>query len=174
MNPHQQALHWAHQYLIKSEKSEILSQLKIVETAYSLVYKIETTKQTVYLKQVPKALFLEPTTLIFLNGKNTEHIPTLLAQNTELRCFIMTASGDISLRQRFNEAQVQKGILNYTHIQRSLESEPQALFRLDIPDWRLKAFSSLYAQLIKKEELLTVNCPNFNLTSAISPSLRIL
>jgi len=158
MNLHQQALQWAKQYLIEQEQSRILSDTKIVETAYSIVYKIETTKQTVYLKQVPQALFLEPDTLLFLHQQSCKNIPEILAIHRTLRCFIMSASGDISLRHSFKELihfdQLAQGIEHYTTIQRALENKTEQLSSLGLPDWRLNRFPSLFQQLLQQHALL--------------------
>src|SRR5690242_16976829 len=101
MNPCEQALQWAVQYLVSHEESSIVNHQKIAQTSYSVVFKIETTKNIVYLKQTPKELFLEPEMLYFLNKHGCRNVPELLAENNELHCFIMTSCGDSSLRHLF-------------------------------------------------------------------------
>ena len=158
MNLHEKALQWAKQYLLLLKKSTTLRHRIIVETSYSVVYQLETTHDTVYVKQVPKALFLESQTVRFLHQHACKNIPAIIAENAELHCFVMTACGTISLRHLFNGEvnvdQIKQGILNYTNIQRVLESKIQPLLSLGIPDWRLEHFPGLYEKLIQQEDLL--------------------
>lgn len=158
MKFHEKALQWAIQYLLLHEKSTILRHQIVVETSYSVVYQLETTHDSFYVKQVPKALFLESQILRFLHQHACKNIPKIIAENAELNCFMMTACGTISLRHLFNEEinvdQLKQGVLNYTNIQRLLESEIQPLLSLDIPDWRLAHFPDLYENLIQEDDLL--------------------
>jgi hypothetical protein len=158
MNQCEQALQWAEQYLTSDKNNNIVNSQQIIQTAYSIVHKIETTEGIVYLKQTPKELFLEPKTLIFLNKIGCRNIPEFLAMSATLDCFLMRSCGDESLRHLFNGQlnlnQLKKGITNYTHIQRSLENKVQQMLSIGIPDWRLDKFSLLYSQLIHQDKLL--------------------
>jgi hypothetical protein len=62
-NEHEKALQWAEHVLA----SNIVAHQIVVETPWSVVYKIEMPQCVVYLKQVPEALFLEPDILTFLH-----------------------------------------------------------------------------------------------------------
>lgn len=153
-----QALQWAFEYLVSNNKLEIVKHEKIVQTSYSLVHKINTTQNIVYLKQTPETLFQESKTLTYLNKQGCQNIPTIIAENKFLNCFLMTSCGGESLRHLFKEKidlnMLNIGILNYTKIQRTLENRPSQLIALGIPNWRLEKFSSLYHQLIQRDELL--------------------
>lgn len=46
------------------------------------------------------------------------------------------------------------GIMDYTKIQRTLESKTEPLLKMGILDWRLSRFALLYNQLIEQEQLL--------------------
>ena len=157
MSHHETALHWAIHYLT-SKSYSIGEYQKIIETSYSVVYKLETSQSRLFLKQTPKELFLEPDTLAFLNQHDCPHVPKYIAQNKELRCFIMTSVGELSLRQQFKGTiqleQVIRGILNFTSIQRSLEKNLDELLKLGTLDWLLNKFPSLYLQLIEQDTLL--------------------
>lgn len=157
MKNHEKALGWAVNTL--SDKGvSVLSHQIIVETSYSIVYQIKTTQETLYLKQVPKALFLEPYTLRFLHESQCKNIPQVIAMNEASCCFITAACGDISLRHLFegdiNMNMLTLGIDAYTHIQRQLENQTESLFSLGMPDWRLHQFSERYSMLINNTELL--------------------
>ena len=158
MNLHEKALKWAKQYLLSHKQSTTLRHRIVVETSYSVVYQLETTHDTIYVKQVPKALFLESQTLHFLHQHACKNTPEIIAENAGLNCFMMTACGSISLRHLFNEEvnidQLKQGILNYTNIQRLLENKITPLLSLGIPDWRLAHFPGLYEKLIQQDDLL--------------------
>lgn len=159
MSQNERALQWAFQYLASYKKSSIFDYQKVVDTSYSVVYKIETTADEVfYLKQTPEALFSEPKVLAFLNKQGGKNIPNVLAENDALCCFLMASCGEVSLRHLFKEkvdlTQLNQGISNYTKIQRLVENKAHQLLSLGIPDWRLNRFASLYYQLIRQEKLL--------------------
>lgn len=163
MNTHLsgQALEWAVNYLSMNNEL-ILNQKKIIRTSYSEVYKIETsTGRTLYLKQVPEALFLEPMMLAFLHEQDCQNIPKLVAKNNTLHCFLMASCGELSLRSLFkghvNLGMLNQGITNYTKIQRCLENKTPELLQIGILDWRLNRFASLYYQLLQQEQLLMVD-----------------
>lgn len=158
INDHEKALHWAIEYLASHKKTNVSSYRIVVETSYSIVYQIETSRGIVYLKQVPRPLFLEPDTLHFLHSMHCKNIPEVLAQNPELNCFITISCGNLSLRHRFNGEinfkMLQKGIINYTGIQRQLESKIESLLAHNIPDWRLSHFPEFYKKLLENNQLL--------------------
>lgn len=156
--PSKHALQWAIQYLASYKKIEIVNHEIVAETAYSVVYKIETTQNIIYLKQTPEALFLEPKTLAFLHQQGCKNVPELIAENNELHCFLMSSCGDVSLRHLFNSQvdlkKINQGVFNFTSIQRLLENNVQQLITLGTPDWRLDKLPSLYYQLIQQDNLL--------------------
>ncbi len=158
MNQYKKALQWAEHYLASNEGSSIVDHQIVVETSWSVVCRIETTERVVYLKQVPEFLFLEPDILTFLHQQSCKHIPEILAVNPALNCFMTNACGSRSLRDLFKGqvsfSLLKSGIGTYTNIQRQLENKTQQLLSLDIPDWRLDKFASLYSQLIQQDELL--------------------
>ena len=158
MNQWKETLKWAKQYLVSEQNTTILSVQKIVNTSYSMVHRIVTTMSTVYLKQTPKMLFLEPKTLAFLHQMGCKSIPTLIAENDAFYCFLMTGCGDESLRYLFKShmdiQSLKQGISNFTKIQRLLENQVTVLQSLKLPDWRLEHFPLLYSRLIEQEQLL--------------------
>lgn len=158
MKQQQQALDWAKQYFNLHKKATIVRQQRIVDTAYSVVYKLETTDGVTYLKQTPKTLFLEARTLDFLSGHDCKNIPVVLAKNEALNCFLMADCGENTLRQLFNGkvdvSQLMSGFANYVKIQWEMQNKTQLLLALGIPDWRINKFAGLYYQLIQKEPFL--------------------
>lgn len=153
-----QALEWAINYL-SINNSPVLDQKKIIQTSYSTVYKIEIIdKKIFYLKQVPEALYLEPTMLAYLYEQGCQNVPKLVTKNNMLHCFLMASCGERSLRSLFKKQvdvdKLKQGITNYTTIQRGLENKTQQLLTINVLDWRLKQFALLYSQLLDQEHLL--------------------
>ncbi|KTD71211.1 phosphotransferase [Legionella tucsonensis] len=152
------ALKWALQYLVSNNHSSIINHDKITQTSYSVVHKITTSKNTFYLKQTPPKLSTEPQTLIYLHEQGCNNIPTIIAENKQLCCFLMISCGDMTLRHLFKEkvdsALLNKGVLNYTKIQRTVENTIPQLIDLNMPDWRIGKIPLLYRELIDQEELL--------------------
>ena len=158
MDQYEQALQWALQYLTSEKKLNVLDHQKAFHTSYSVVYKIKTTKEVFYLKQIPEALLSGPKVLIFLKQQGAQNIANVVAENDTLCCFLMTSCGDISLRNLFNKKvdidKLSQGISNYTKIQRLVENKTDQLLSLGIPDWRLNKFASLYDHLLQQDKLL--------------------
>ena len=158
MKHHKVALQWAIDDLMSRVKVDILSYHIVVETSYSVVYQIKTSRGIFYLKQVPEALFLEPYTLRILHASQCQYIPEIIAENKDLHCFTTTSCGDISLRHLFqNEVNLEilnQGIDTYTQIQRKLEDKTESLLALGLPDWRLHHFPTRYNALINNTTLL--------------------
>jgi hypothetical protein len=55
--------------------------------------------QVVYLKHMPALFALEAKILIFLHDKPQASVPSVLAENTKLDCFLMRCAGN-TLRAR--------------------------------------------------------------------------
>ncbi|WED44600.1 phosphotransferase [Legionella cardiaca] len=152
------ALKWALEYLVSHNEGTISSYNNITATSYSTVYKIITSKNTFYLKKTPPELSTEAQTLIYLHEQGCNNIPTLIAENKQLCCFLMRSCGDVTLRHLFKEkvdsVLLNRGVLNYTKIQRTVENKISQLIGLNLPDWRLGKIPLLYRELIDQKELL--------------------
>jgi hypothetical protein len=158
MKKNEKALTWAFEYLGARENRPINDYQRVVETSYSVVYKINLNTDVFYLKSTPESLFLEAEILELLHEQGCQHIPQLVAKNRDLNCFLTLSCGDESLRQLFNGMldfkKLITGISNYTAIQRLLEKNLQPMLSVGIPDWRLDRFPSLYEKLIQQDDLL--------------------
>ncbi len=157
MQKNKKELTWAIAYLANHKKI-VNDYQRIVDTSYSVVYKINTINEIFYLKITPELLFSESGTLQYLHEQGCQHIPHLLAQDSQLKCFLTRSCGDESLRHLFDGVvdfkQLMTGISNYSTIQRLLEKNIQSFLSMGIPDWRLAQFPYLYEKLIHQEALL--------------------
>ncbi len=127
----EKALAWAKEYLISHENMQVVDYQCIVETSYSIVYRLNLPNKVLYLKVTPELLFYEAKVLKFLHEQRCHHIPELIAQNSNLNCFLTYSCGDESIRHLFNGVFDSKkliiGISNYTAIQRSQEKNVESL-----------------------------------------------
>lgn len=149
---------WAEGYFATQSNLKTINTQKILQTSYSMVYKIQTEQGDFYLKKTPKDLFLEPDVISFLNVRHCMNVPKFVAKNDLLNCFLMTSCGNESLRHLFKGQaetnQIGQGINNFTKIQRVLENSLSDMQSIQIPDWRLNKFPHLYRHLILQEQLL--------------------
>lgn len=159
MNQRQDALKWAFDYLTFNKDRKVFRHQEVIETSYSIVYKIETIKEVFYLKITPESLFLEAKILKLLDEQGCQNIPKVIAEESRLSCFLTRSCGDESLRHLFqgtiNLNQLMVGLANYTAIQRLLEKSIPLLLSTGISNWRLEKFPMLYDELIRQDDLLT-------------------
>ena len=129
----------------------------IQSTPWSDVTCFETTQGAMYLKMTPPALSIEPNVIRILSEKYPDEVPTVIAVNKELNCFLMRDSG-IPLCQFF-QAGFQpeflcQAIKIYTAMQLSTVDNVNAFIEIGVPDWRLEKFPELYHHYIAHEKLL--------------------
>lgn len=130
----------------------------IQDTPWSKVHRFITDKGYVYLKQVPPALFIEPSVIELLQGNFQEHIPSIIAINHDQHCFLMDDRG-IQLHEYFKKKRFSTEILvrvlhEYTAIQIFSMRNIEDYLSLGVPDWRLEKLPGLYNDLIEREDLL--------------------
>lgn len=154
MQNHQAILTWATDYL--KAKTHFLQQTTeiVVDTPWSTVIRLSTSKEIFYLKQSPPALFLEPKIIQLLAEKLDPSVPVVIASNHELHCFLMKDAG-LSLRgylkTEFRSDLLSQAVQQYTTIQRSAESHINSFFlELGVPDWRLNKLPPFYQQIINQ------------------------
>ena len=153
----QSIINWAEKYLIARGYCLTGSSVPVQITSYSSVIRILTSTGSVYLKQNPKGLSLEPNIIQILHDNLQSNVPIILAINDELNCFLVNDVGDplrTKLKQQFQPDLLWQAVKLYTQIQSSTTEHIQNFLELGVPDWRLKNFPSLYRQLIHKTDLL--------------------
>jgi hypothetical protein len=157
MITHTHTIKWATDYLVSKGYSLQSSPEIVVETPWSNVVRILTSKEAVYLKQTPPRLFLEPKIMQLLTNQLHASVPTVITSNDDLYCFLMKDGGQ-SLR-RYLKIDFQPNLLcqairQYTNIQRLTENHVGAFLELGVPDWRLDKLPNLYDQLINQTQFL--------------------
>src|SRR5690606_29027590 len=102
-------------YALKSKLPE-----KVLKTPWSYVLRFETSEGYIYLKHTPALLALEASIIQILHDQFYASVPTVIAHNTELNCFLMKDAGrplrDI-LKQKFDTELLCKAIDQFTSLQ---------------------------------------------------------
>jgi hypothetical protein len=85
----------------------------VQDTPWSYVIRFATSDGFIYLKQTPQQLALEANIIQALSDQFRAPVPTVIAHNTELNCFLMKDLGKSLrsiLKQNFDEALLCKAI----------------------------------------------------------------
>lgn len=129
----------------------------VVQAPWSIVTRISTSAEDVYLKQTPPLLFLEPKIMHLLIHLMQESVPIVIGSNDDLCCFLMKDAGlplRSYLKSTFQPELLGQAISQFTTIQRTTENHLDSFFELGVPDWRLNQFPNLYQQLISQADFL--------------------
>ncbi len=161
MNTQLESINWATDFLRSKDYALLTAPAVVVETPWSIVVRFATNRGDIYLKQTPPALALEAKIIRLLAQQFHASVPTVLAEQEDLHCFLMQDAG-ITLRkylQSVPEAEDEpdllfKSIRNYTAVQRSVEMQVEAFLTLGVPDWRLDKLPQLYNAMLSDSELL--------------------
>ncbi|RUR04879.1 hypothetical protein [Legionella sp. km772] len=87
----------------------------VVKTPWSSVLRFSTLQGWVYLKQMPKAIALEPKVMCLLAEQFHANVPRVIAINDKHHCFLME-DGGLTLRE-YLKASFQPELLTHvTHI----------------------------------------------------------
>ncbi len=148
-----EALNWAMKLLNQSEVNHTI----VVKTPWSSVFKISTPQGLVYLKQTPALLALEASIIQILHDQFQARVPTIIAHNVELNCFLMKDAGrplrEI-LKQKFDVALLCKTIEQFSSLQIAVADRVDVFLDIGVPDWRLDKLPDLFKQLLSQKDLL--------------------
>ena len=124
MKNHTDPLKWAIDYL-GSERYTLLGSPEIVVQApWSVVTRISTSTEDIYLKQTPPLLFLEPRIIQLLNQMQAS-VPIVIGSNDDLCCFLMKDAGltlRSYLKSTFKPELLGQAISQFTAMQRATEN----------------------------------------------------
>lgn len=129
----------------------------VVQAPWSIVTRISTSAEDIYLKQTPPLLFLEPKILNLLMNQMQASVPIVIGSNADLCCLLMKDAGQTLrsyLKSTFQPELLCQAINQFTAMQRATENHLNSFFELGVPDWRLTQFPNLYRQLINQTEFL--------------------
>ncbi|MCF6768561.1 aminoglycoside phosphotransferase family protein [Thiotrichales bacterium 19S11-10] len=152
-------LEWATEHLHKAGyiNTSFTSEC-IADTEYSCVYKLSGADGSFFLKRCPEKFYVEPSLIKYFSNLGCSGVPSIIAENKQLHCFLMHSVGDKTIKALceayFDESLILRSIRQYTQIQRACEKEIKTLFSFGLEDWQLTNFSTLCLALIKQRSPL--------------------
>lgn len=142
----------SHGYTFKSSLPE-----NIQNSPWSYVVRFATSDGAIYLKHTPELLGLESDIIKILHDQFHLSVPEVIAQNSELNCFLMKDAG-MSLRhvlkKKFDTALFCKAIEQFTFMQFTVSDHLNVFIDMGVPDWRLERLPDLYITLLSQKEML--------------------
>lgn len=157
MKNHTDIIRWATDCLIAQGYCIQHPPHIVVETPWSTVIRFSTSKNDMYLKQMPASISLEPKVMQLLAAQCKACVPEVVAINEDLHCFLMKDAGETLreyLKTNFQPDLLNRAITEFTAIQRATENLLDSFLALGVPDWRLDKFPGLYDELITYEDFL--------------------
>lgn len=139
-------------YTLKNKQPE-----QVLKTPWSYVARFNTSDGYIYLKHTPALLALEAVIIGVLQDQFHASVPTVIAHNTELNCFLMKDAGrslrDI-LKQKFDTKLLCKTIDQFTSLQIATAENVNVFLDIGVPDWRLDKLPALYMELLSQKDIL--------------------
>ncbi len=157
-NLNQAVIQWGYQYLL-SHGYMVKSNLpeNVINTPWSYVVRFSTSDGDIYLKHTPALLSLEAPIISILETQFEASVPTVIAHNTQLHCFLMKDAGrplrEI-LKKQFNTKLYCKAINQFTLLQLAAANHTNVFLEIGVPDWRLDKFPDLYKELLSQKNIL--------------------
>jgi len=155
---HKQIIQWACKclkslgYTLKSNLAE-----NVLNTPWSYLVRFETSDGYIYLKHTPELFALEPTIIQILHDQFHASVPTVIAHNAELNCFLMKDAGRTlreMLKKKFDVELLCKAIEQFTLLQIAVADRVDLFLDIGVPDYRLDKLPGLYKKVISQNDLL--------------------
>lgn len=157
-NENEEIIQWAckiltsNGYRLKSKVPE-----NVLKTPWSYIARFETSEAYIYLKHMPAKLALEASIIGILHDQFQASVPTIIAENSELNCFLMKDAGrplrEI-LKQQFDTELLCKAIDQFTALQLATAENLAFFIDIGVPDWRLDKLPDLYMELLSQKDIL--------------------
>ncbi len=142
----------SHGYTFKSNTPE-----KVQHTPWSYVIRFETSSGYIYLKHTPELISLEASIIQILHDQLHAAVPTIIARNAKLNCFLMKDAGKTLrsiLKQQFDATLLCKTIDQFTSLQIAVADHVDFFINIGVPDWRLNKIPNLYKEIISQKDFL--------------------
>lgn len=147
------ALEWA---MTALQQTKLNTEI-VVQTPWSSVIRINTGDELFYLKTTPALIALESKIIQLLHDQFHAPVPTVIAHNPELHCFLMKDAGTSLrgiLKKKFDIDLLCKAVKQFTALQITVANHVDNFINIGVPDWRLNKMPDLYRQVILKKDLL--------------------
>ena len=146
------ALEWA---MTALQQTKLNTEI-VVQTPWSSVVRINAANELFYLKTTPALIALEPEIIKILHDQFRAPVPTVIAHNAELHCFLMKDAGTSLrsiLKKKFDADLLCKAIEQFTALQITVADHVDDFIDIGVPDWRLNKLPELYSQAISQRDL---------------------
>ena len=147
------ALEWA---MTALQQTKLNTEI-VVQTPWSRVVRINTGNKLFYLKITPALIALEANIIKIMHDQFRAPVPTVIAHNPELHCFLMKDAGTSLrsiLKKKFNANLLCKAIEQFTAFQITIADHVDNFINIGVLDWRLNKMPDLYSQAILQKDLL--------------------
>lgn len=147
---------WAKEILKITDDKAFSGSKIILKTPWSSVMAIQTGSEFVYLKHTPALIALESKIIQLLHDQFHAPVPTVIAHNPELHCFLMKDAGTSLrsiLKKKFDADLLCKAIEQFTALQITVADHVDDFIDIGVPDWRLNKLPELYQQAISQRDL---------------------
>lgn len=147
------ALEWA---MTALQQTKLNTEI-VVQTPWSSVIRINTGDELFYLKTTPALIALESKIIQLLHDQFHAPVPTVIAHNPKLHCFLMKDAGTSLrsiLKKKFDTDLLCKAIEQFTALQITVANHVDDFIAIGVPDWRLNKMPDLYSQAILQKDLL--------------------
>lgn len=142
----------SHGYALKNSTPE-----EIQNTPWSSVFRFETDKESIYLKQTPPLIAIEADVIQLLQNQFNLSVPKIISRNRELNCFLMHDAGhklrDI-LKKQFDVKLVCKAVEQFIEMQLKTADHVDLFIQLGVPDWRLDKMTFLFDEFLLQKNIL--------------------
>lgn len=146
------SLMWAKKQLEQGEYGVVKSFEKLVDTSYSIVFRLICSFGECYLKVTHPGLYLAPFIYRLAADKRIDYVPSLVASNDELHCFIISSCGESTLRDKMDgsldTSLLKQGIDHYLFAVEALSGDISVLLGGGVHDLRMFCFAEKYSNLI--------------------------
>lgn len=150
-------IQWA-ESILQQQRMVLLDKPKLIrDMPWSRVEQLTTNQGDIYLKQMAPLFSIEGRLISYLSAHVTKRVPTVLAIDEEVNCFLMLDAG-MPLREflqmQYQISPVCEALTCYTTIQQQCIPHVDNLLSLGVPDWRLQRLPALYERLISQKNML--------------------
>lgn len=145
----------AHDYTPQSNIPEVVQ-----DTPWSFVLRFLTSKGSIYLKNMPPLIALEPIITQVLHHRFQAPVPEVIAHDATLHCFLMKDAGSnlrAELKKQFEAHLLCQTIDQFTNLQTVIADHVHIFLELGVPDWRLDQLPKLYQALLADKALLVAD-----------------
>lgn len=145
------AIDWAISTLNELFGAQVMNTQKIWDMPWAKVVRLETSTENYYLKIVARSFSIEPEVLKALGWFQ---VPEMVAENPDLKCFILRDAGQPLRGYGFNAEHAKEVLTLCAQIQINCIDRVDEFLSRGVNDWRLNRLPGLARSLFNDNQLL--------------------